>query len=237
MSDATKQAQEILYFARNLIRDVPTNLSAEVAQAYLDEHARADGLQAALDNSLAVCEGHIAELEQERAANQRTHGELVKAQSNNRDRNLELDALHYVWCDGGCEGGVHRFGEHPPVTAELVATAIRNTERLRAWYINNQGHQEVGTVEARSPIWRRAEKHISESLMRETQSELAQERALHSKMETLLEAHRRWHGKDSCPGFPDCYVCHEEAIFWDVEIAEQSLAALCDEAKGQKTCT
>jgi len=28
--------------------------------------------------------------------------ELKNAYENNHRRNLELDALHYVWCDGGC---------------------------------------------------------------------------------------------------------------------------------------
>lgn len=50
-------------------------------------------------------------------------------------RNRELDALHMVWCDGGCPSGVHRYqGEDVLVSEELVATAERNTERLRRWY-------------------------------------------------------------------------------------------------------
>ncbi|MAG67728.1 MAG: hypothetical protein CMK74_17995 [Pseudomonadales bacterium] len=62
--------------------------------------------------------------------------ELASAVSNNRRRNLELDALHYVWCSGGCTGGVHRFdGEGPrAVTLEVVEAAERNTARLRQWY-------------------------------------------------------------------------------------------------------
>ncbi len=48
-------------------------------------------------------------------------------------KNRELDALHLVWCDGGCPSGVHRWSDLI-VTEELVATAERNTERLREWY-------------------------------------------------------------------------------------------------------
>jgi hypothetical protein len=48
-------------------------------------------------------------------------------------KNRELDALHYVWCDGGCERGVHRWSD-ALVTRELVEAAERNTRRLRGWY-------------------------------------------------------------------------------------------------------
>lgn len=48
-------------------------------------------------------------------------------------RNKEVDALHYVWCNGGCSGGVHRWSD-ARITAELVEIAERNTKRLRTWY-------------------------------------------------------------------------------------------------------
>jgi hypothetical protein len=48
-------------------------------------------------------------------------------------KNRELDALHLVWCDGGCRSGVHRWTDEK-VTGELVETAERNTRRLRHWY-------------------------------------------------------------------------------------------------------
>ena len=53
---------------------------------------------------------------------------------NNARRNRELDALHYVWCSGGCEGGVHRF-THPAggLTEEIVAEAERLVARMRQW--------------------------------------------------------------------------------------------------------
>lgn len=64
--------------------------------------------------------------------------ELAMAYENNHSRNVELDALHYVWCDGGCEGGVHRFDKlgSGAITEEIVATAEKNVARLRAWYTN-----------------------------------------------------------------------------------------------------
>jgi hypothetical protein len=48
-------------------------------------------------------------------------------------KNRQLDALHMVWCDGGCSSGVHRWSD-ALVTRELVETAERNTKRLRRWY-------------------------------------------------------------------------------------------------------
>lgn len=45
------------------------------------------------------------------------------------EKNRELDAMHYVWCDGSCERGVHRYtpGE---LTQDLVERAVRNVDRL-----------------------------------------------------------------------------------------------------------
>ena len=52
-----------------------------------------------------------------------------------RYKNIELDALHKVWCSGGCEGGVHRYHEEE-LTEDMVILAERNTERLRRWFEN-----------------------------------------------------------------------------------------------------
>lgn len=50
-------------------------------------------------------------------------------------KNRQLDALHLVWCDGACSGGVHRWQDSDVlVTEELVKLAERNTKRLRTWY-------------------------------------------------------------------------------------------------------
>lgn len=48
-------------------------------------------------------------------------------------KNRELDALHYVWCDGGCPGGVHRWTSGQ-ITSEMVEHAQRQARRLAAWY-------------------------------------------------------------------------------------------------------
>ncbi len=59
----------------------------------------------------------------------------VRAQQTAAERrNRDLDALHLVWCDGGCPSGVHRYDPDAIVTEEMVAAAERNTARLRRWY-------------------------------------------------------------------------------------------------------
>lgn len=50
-----------------------------------------------------------------------------------RKKNLALDAMHWVWCDGGCESGTHRWAVEE-LTEEIVIAAERNTARLRRWF-------------------------------------------------------------------------------------------------------
>jgi hypothetical protein len=65
--------------------------------------------------------------------------QLTEARENNEKRNRDLDVLHYVWCDGGCQGGVHRYcGSPEDVTEEVVLAAEKWVGRLRRWYVNRQ---------------------------------------------------------------------------------------------------
>lgn len=63
------------------------------------------------------------------------------------EKNVALDALHYVWCDGGCDGGAHRFSPGQ-LTEEIVATAEREVRRMRAWLENYKFQHGPG-------LWRR----------------------------------------------------------------------------------
>ena len=56
-------------------------------------------------------------------------------------KNKALDALHWVWCSGGCEGGVHRYTEEK-LTEEIVKIAEFNTERLRTWFDSKRYRDE-----------------------------------------------------------------------------------------------
>jgi len=69
----------------------------------------------------------------------RLRGTIAGMQTAAERRNRALDALHWVWCSGGCETGVHRFCGHPDeVTEDVVATLEREAKRLRAWYTTRQ---------------------------------------------------------------------------------------------------
>lgn len=63
--------------------------------------------------------------------------QLTMQSDRNHQRNVELDALRYVWCDGGCPGGVHRWtpGEF---TDEIIEAAIRNTNRMIRYHGNKK---------------------------------------------------------------------------------------------------
>lgn len=57
-------------------------------------------------------------------------------------KNRELDALHFVWCDGGCPGGVHRYTkqqltEEVVLQAEYQAIRLRKTFNSMKWKIEN----------------------------------------------------------------------------------------------------
>jgi hypothetical protein len=68
--------------------------------------------------------------------------ELTDIQQVLYRKNRMLDAIHYVWCDGGCAHGVHRYDEQV-ITEALVRDAERYTARLRRWWVHNQAKQQA----------------------------------------------------------------------------------------------
>jgi len=96
---------------------LPVGLSAETIYGLLGliDAAREEGQKAA--------DAEVASLRHQ----------LAMQSARNRERNLQLDALHFVWCNGGCATGVHRWTDGA-VTEELVREAERNTRRLRTWW-------------------------------------------------------------------------------------------------------
>lgn len=68
-----------------------------------------------------------------RMQNTRLRKEIRAMQESLERKNLTLDALHYVWCSGGCSTGVHRY-DGVEVTEALVLEAEHNTKRLREWF-------------------------------------------------------------------------------------------------------
>lgn len=62
--------------------------------------------------------------------------EIRKLTRNLEEKNKALDAMWWVWCSGGCPGGVQRYAhrEIPPLTEEVVIIAENNVNRLRNYY-------------------------------------------------------------------------------------------------------
>ena len=81
---------------------------------------------------------HLAGVE---AKNAELRRQITQANEALCARNIALDAQHHVWCDGGCEQGVHRRDGLGPgaVTEEVMAQARMNMQRLERWWTNRQG--------------------------------------------------------------------------------------------------
>jgi len=63
----------------------------------------------------------------------RARAEIRRLQVCLEEKNRALDAMHYVWCSGGCKTGTHRWTQQN-ITESVVEEAERNTRRLRAWF-------------------------------------------------------------------------------------------------------
>lgn len=92
----------------------------------------------------------ISQLQEEMATNKkaredlRTELNLMRQAAEHRNR--ELDALHYVWCSGGCEKGVHRYCSNPEeITEETVQIIERQAKRLREWLTTRQAKKAEST--------------------------------------------------------------------------------------------
>lgn len=51
------------------------------------------------------------------------------------EKNVELDALHRIWCTG-CDAGAHRWSENT-ITKETVEIVKKYSTRLEEWYSNH----------------------------------------------------------------------------------------------------
>lgn len=73
------------------------------------------------------------------AARNKNAGQTIQnLQAHITKLNAQLDALGRVWCDGGCNGGMHRFQDNPP-TIEQIMFIVRNAVRAMTWWINHEG--------------------------------------------------------------------------------------------------
>jgi len=64
--------------------------------------------------------------------------EVTELQQKLHEKNRNLDAMGWVWCSGGCEGGSGRFLPSNKLTLEMVEVAERNTKRMRSWIENEK---------------------------------------------------------------------------------------------------
>lgn len=92
---------------------------------------------------------HIAELEKQLSdahSRLRSQGFAIKtAQETAAYRTQQLAALHVVWCNGGCAGGV---GCRETVNEALVVEAERNVKRLREWWERRKSRDARAGVSA-----------------------------------------------------------------------------------------
>ena len=98
------------------------------------EHAAVEGLAETLESCDARSSVSFPCAEEKLA---RLRREIRIMQESLERKNRELDALHYVWCDGGCPSGSGRWTEEE-LTEEIVQAAERNTARLRRHFNNRQ---------------------------------------------------------------------------------------------------
>lgn len=122
----------------------PTHVELEMTVRYQRERLADQAADHEREMALLSVPAREKELlEQNRALETRIRQlrrELTKARENNYRRNLELDALHYVWCDGGCGGGVHRYDGQgdKALSEELVQAGEQSIGRLRTWWENHK---------------------------------------------------------------------------------------------------
>lgn len=106
----------------------PGTLAMERAQ-----HVAADARAYRAEQQVKPLTAEVAKLRAEVAARGRR---ILRMQADAHRRNEEMTALHYVWCSGGCRGGL---------TEEIVAEAERNTKRLRL-SLANQRCKEANAI-------------------------------------------------------------------------------------------
>ena len=100
-----------------------------------------------LKDKLQQAHNTIHSLEQKLSRQKHT---ITWMQESLRQKNLDLDALHKVWCTGGCSTGVHRYTDEP-MTQEIVNAAVANVDRLVMWWKNKQIRDGILPVETANP--------------------------------------------------------------------------------------
>lgn len=99
---------------------------------------------------VAALAAQVAALSAKLAERGRTIAEMgARAAERNRD----IDALHFVWCNPGCRNGLDRGGrdpscKHPPLTREMLERAIVRVSRMASAVLDREWHAAMPTVDA-----------------------------------------------------------------------------------------
>lgn len=132
--------------------------------------AEVEGLRAEVANAKRRAEDAEAKIA-------RQAEELTTKDATLRQRTIDLDAMAWVWCDGGCKSGVFRYPENAelrPLTREMVARALRNVERMAGKLAN----LEVKEESERPAIWAaHAARSVADARARQAEAEVARLRA------------------------------------------------------------
>lgn len=88
---------------------------------------------------------------------------IIQLEKEHNTKNKKLDAMWWVWCSGGCDGGTSRFQDAPrELTKEMVEEAEWNTTRLRQWFENKQFKNKWKTMsEEEREIWFKDKRKIT----------------------------------------------------------------------------
>lgn len=106
----------------------------ELANANKDDFDEESAVAIEPWNKLKMVRIPEQELERLKEKNRQQARQLRIMQEAAEAKNLELDAMHFVWCDGGCVTGAHRYHSETILTEDLILRAERNTKRLRSYY-------------------------------------------------------------------------------------------------------
>lgn len=74
---------------------------------------------------------------------ERMRMELLRLEGVLHAQNIKLDAMHWVWCTGGCATGSHKW-VHGELTEELVFTAENAVRRMRESFTTIEYQKRLG---------------------------------------------------------------------------------------------
>lgn len=84
------------------------------------------------------------EIEILKRQNDRLRKEVATKDRTLGRKNLELDALYHVWCNGGCRKGMFRYQPGQVLTQEAISLFEKNLDRMKVYFRNYEYRQKNG---------------------------------------------------------------------------------------------